>query len=418
MKLAIVCARLEPEADGVGDYCRCLAEELRLHRNEVFLIGLADHPLDSPRIDSGILRLPRALPIEERVRIAREHLEKFNPDWISFQFVPYAFHPKGLVYGLGAALKPLIQGYRLHFMFHETWIGFEISSSRKEHWMGMLQRFFVRRLIRDLRPDLIHTSNTGYQWLLASQGIQVGTALRSSPGRGEAKGARIPKSPGEQLGPQELGRGEDGCGEPSLPGGILPLFGNVSFDSSGEDWRNENARHDSKKQVVFGIFGNLPVQFNVKNFCSELLHLVQPSGKSIAIWTIGRVGEEARARLDEVARENQRLEIRHFGRQPAAHVSAFLQEIDWGVATTPSNILGKSGAVAAMIEHGLPVIVFRDLEKIRGMTLEKPSHPRMFFPHHDLRSRFYELMKIPPASSRAKIAATLTQSLKQSMAEN
>ena len=41
-------------------------------------------------------------------------------------------------------------------------------------------------------------------------------------------------------------------------------------------------------------------------------------------------------------------------------ISHELQNSDLGVCTTPYDILGKSGATAAMLEHGLPVIAFDD----------------------------------------------------------
>ena len=41
-------------------------------------------------------------------------------------------------------------------------------------------------------------------------------------------------------------------------------------------------------------------------------------------------------------------------------ISIELQSCDLGLCTTPYDVLGKSGATAAMLEHGLPVIGFDD----------------------------------------------------------
>jgi hypothetical protein len=51
-------------------------------------------------------------------------------------------------------------------------------------------------------------------------------------------------------------------------------------------------------------------------------------------------------------------------------VSAFLQGVDLGIATTPWEIIGKSATAAAMVDHGLPVIVSRDDVRFRV-----PSEP-------------------------------------------
>ena len=49
-----------------------------------------------------------------------------------------------------------------------------------------------------------------------------------------------------------------------------------------------------------------------------------------------------------------------FGELPTVSISKKLQECDIGISTTSYDILGKSGAVAAILEHGLPVIVHDD----------------------------------------------------------
>ena len=41
-------------------------------------------------------------------------------------------------------------------------------------------------------------------------------------------------------------------------------------------------------------------------------------------------------------------------------ISEKLQECALGVSTTPYDVIGKSGATAAMFEHGLPVMAYDD----------------------------------------------------------
>ena len=41
-------------------------------------------------------------------------------------------------------------------------------------------------------------------------------------------------------------------------------------------------------------------------------------------------------------------------------ISEQLKECSLGVSTTPYDVIGKSGATAAMLEHGLPVLAYDD----------------------------------------------------------
>ena len=112
MRIAFLCGSQEPGRDGVGDYTSGLAEELRQQGHEVIVIGLRDkfvsEATSTERPVAGgsiqVLRLPSALPWPECIAQATQQLDRFDPEWVSLQFVCYTFHPKGLVHGLAGKL--------------------------------------------------------------------------------------------------------------------------------------------------------------------------------------------------------------------------------------------------------------------------------------------------------------------------
>jgi hypothetical protein len=77
---------------------------------------------------------------------------------------------------------------------------------------------------------------------------------------------------------------------------------------------------------------------------------------------IGRNGDqELRHRVGEECKHHG-WGFLEKGELPTDLISSCLQSADFGVATSPLSLIGKSGSVAAMLEHGLPVVVSR-LEK-------------------------------------------------------
>jgi len=50
----------------------------------------------------------------------------------------------------------------------------------------------------------------------------------------------------------------------------------------------------------------------------------------------------------------------------ATTLSHLLRAADFGLAPHPWALIGKSGAAAAMLDHGLPVLVPRDEWRLRG----------------------------------------------------
>ena len=118
MKIAFLCFSLEPGRDGVGDYTLRLVKELIGIGHHVYLIALKDRWIDELILETTgtsdsaytILRIPSLWDEKKQFRIAKEHINKFDPDWISLQYVIFGFHPKGLPFGLSKKLKWLGAG--------------------------------------------------------------------------------------------------------------------------------------------------------------------------------------------------------------------------------------------------------------------------------------------------------------------
>src|ERR1700730_16908643 len=125
MKIIFICGSLEPGRDGVGDYTRRLAGKLILLGHDAAAVALNDphiqdelagtQPVDGVTVP--VLRMPSAMDAKLRFQRVKEWIEPFRPGWISLQFVPYAFHPKGLPLLLGKRLKGLlVKGRLVHIM--------------------------------------------------------------------------------------------------------------------------------------------------------------------------------------------------------------------------------------------------------------------------------------------------------------
>ena len=99
----------------MGDYTLSLAMALRSLGHSVLVIGLNDRWIEAvsetanrDNADGVALeRLPSVLPLPERIDRASARLKAFRPDWVSFQMSCYAYHPKGLLFGLNRHLRQL-----------------------------------------------------------------------------------------------------------------------------------------------------------------------------------------------------------------------------------------------------------------------------------------------------------------------
>lgn len=319
MRIAFFCGGLG--VGGVADYTRQLAGALIPHGVESLIVGLADREAGAvargAEPEGHTLALPAAMPWRERIAAAEAALTAFTPDWVSLQFVPFAFNRKGVIAAEARWLARLPAGRRLHVMLHELWIEpLPRLVPMRRRLMRAAQRFCILRLIERTRPALLHTSNAVYQQLLAEAGLK---AKR------------------------------------------LPLFGNVPIapepDRSWLDGALTQAGIDLKRRpMLFGFFGGVNPDWDAAPLLARLSETLHRLGRPGVVLSAGAAGAIAE-RMKGWRRRHPDLGFLALGFQPAQRISAYLQALDFGLTSYPYALIGKSSTIMAMHEHGLPVIV-------------------------------------------------------------
>ncbi len=312
MNIVFICGSFEAGRDGVGDYTRKLAEALISKGHNVGIIALNDQYItevfegipQSGDLNIRIIRLPSIWPSKKRWHRAGLWVDEINPEWISIQFVPFAFHSKGLSFGLGKSLAKIGHGRRWHIMVHELWVGMNEEASLKFVLWGSLQKRLIRNLFKTLKPSLIHTQSILYEKEIQKIGLRAT---------------------------------------------LLPLFGNIPMRPvAPKKIDNES------KNISFVLFGGIHPEAPVKELINELKLYSVSNGIGIEIITIGRCGKEQFIWEKECDRAD--LPIKVLGEQSPATISEVLSNSCFGISTTPASLIEKSGAVAAMREHGLNIL--------------------------------------------------------------
>lgn len=363
-RLAFICGSAVPGKDGVGDYCRILQRALRGKGVGSHIIALNDKTVESSEASPpDSLLLPASLSWPTRIGLAQERLRECRPDWISFQFVPFSFHPKGIIRREVGHLSALRDYGRWHAMMHELWLGIAQSESRKRKLSGWLQKRYVLQLLRELQPQPIHTSNSAYAHVLSR------------------------------------------CG---FPAKVLPIPSNIPIaDLRSDTIKNPLLRKSiarSKESCIAVVFGTIHPQWNPMELLEKLVQELAAQGSRLRILFIGRSGPGAAAIRDRLPPGlASQIDIDLVGELDTSDISLCLQHASFGLSAMPLGLLGKSGTHAAMIEHGLPVIVTRDDWRLPDRP-PAPPEDRLTFPFHPSRS--FSLPEIQsakrPPSSRAE----------------
>lgn len=352
MRLVFLTSGLEPGRDGVGDYTALLAEACRQAGFETLLIALNDQFAQGITDNAGTVRCGANVAWNERVLAMRKKVNAFAPDWVSVQYVCYGYHPKGFAWRAADRLRRIVGERRVHLFFHELWLGAERDASLRDWAVGILQRLAVQRLCAKLNIRVVQTSNAGYLAVLRQHGVEAT---------------------------------------------CLPLFGSVPLP--------DDDTAPSNDAWTLGMFGTLHPVWPPQ----PLLGLLETTGRKIRIEHAGHMGagEKLWARI---AQEYPSIDFHAHGQQTPAQLAQIFSRWNFGIATTPWEIIGKSASVAAMLEHGLPVIVNRDDVHYRGWT-GVDYHPLLVKMTPDLGERLAGLMRQTPALLRPQVAARLLTTL-------
>jgi hypothetical protein len=365
MKFLFFCTSLEPGADGVGDYTRRLAGECAARDHDCTLVALNDPHVtrasDTASRELRVIRLPSGTPWPDRIAGAVAHVRRLAPDWVSWQLVAQGFHPRGFLPAALLQSAPSLRGPRCHVMLHELWLGLEAGSSWKHRVLGWLQRRGIVCLLDRLSPDVVQTSNATYAHVLAREGWDAG---------------------------------------------VLDLFGNVPPVPS--------AAGPSPAALTGVTFGTLHPQWQPAATAGWLCAAARRQRRTPALLVLGRAGAHAPAILECFQRHGVRVEAT--GELSAPELSRRLQSADFGIAPHPWALLGKSGAAAAMLDHGLPVLAPRDEWRLRGSPVVAAPRAEPLLARladlDDTRTGRWLAARRAPESALPRVALTFLQSLR------
>ena len=372
MKIVFFCGSIDPGRDGVGDYTIRLSQGILDQGISGVCVALRDTCTTSK--NKSDLRFRNALQDKREKQELIDYLLKTDPDWISLQYVPFAYHPRGLISDLIQLLKIIRSKSRarFHIMFHELWTGFSQDAPWKHRLLGIPQKWLLRKLVSKVKPDLMHTHAPGFRFLLSRIGV------KSS---------------------------------------ILPLFSIVPISQDQDiNWiKDYELTHllDDRSQYIIGtLFGSIYPEWAFNHCITQFIEYAESIGKSPVILTIGNTGRGQSIWNVMVKTFSGHCCLRQLGFLSSNRISQMIHFGDFGIATTPLSIIEKSGSVATMLDHGLPVLVDRMDSRISGY-IPMPNNPQIIFPDNSGRFDFAKIHRIPAKSSLALVACDFIQQLQE-----
>ncbi len=315
MKIIFICGSLESGCDGVGDYTIRLAAQLIIEGHVVQAIALHDKYLENEKkyieyvngVKLPILRLSSNLSWSARLATVRRIIKLYSPDWVSLQYVPYAYQRNGIPFRLATFLKKINNRGKWHVMIHEPYLAKQ--KSLKNKLISLLQNISLRLIIKSITPALVHTSIKEYQRLLS---------------------------------------------EISIKSSLLGLFGNIPI---ARDSLRPNKQLFEKKKFTGIYFGAAPALKYHTIFAQKLRAFCQTHKGEVGIIFCGRSGRHGQQFTEAIERAcgEFNCDVVSVGELEPHVLSKLFLESNFGISRVPPIFAGKSGSAISMLEHALPL---------------------------------------------------------------
>lgn len=148
MKVALISNNLPPIIDGVGDFTDLLSAALSNRGVEVIMICKKGIQVKQANVNVKVYPVVSKWD-HKGFEAALEILQHQQPEYIFFQYVPYAFNKWGIPLGLMGIVESVRKIGLVCMVFHETFI-------RTKFWplqtfpVSMLQRYMLKNITKNI----------------------------------------------------------------------------------------------------------------------------------------------------------------------------------------------------------------------------------------------------------------------------
>jgi hypothetical protein len=332
MRIALIVGSAEPGRDGIGDHARILAAELIRRGHTAWLLAVSDHHVVEPGsanstvdgIEVAALRIPARLSSYRRFILARAALDNADVEGVLYDFSPTQYEGRGLIWPMAREIAALAYGRKRALLVHEYCLGSERGARLKRRLWGRAQRWGVRRFVRALNGLRMATTNRLYARMLERDGYS----------------------------PQVLG-----------------LYGNIPvLPAPADNWCHARLREagiapqGARGFYCAGFFGGLYEGADLAPAIPMLQDAARAADGRLAILCVGQLGggetlwRQWQAQFADIP-------FLLLGSRGADAVSAYIHGLDIGLTTTSMALAGKSGSLAAFLDHGLCSLMLNDREQ-------------------------------------------------------
>jgi hypothetical protein len=350
MRIALIAGSAEPGRDGIGDHARILAAELNLRGHTAWVLAISDMHVTEPSSSKSLvgesevtaLRIPANTSSFRRFTLARAALDNAEVEGVLYDFSPTQYEKRGLIWPMARDMAALSYGRKRTMLVHEYSLGSEQGAGLKRRLWGRAQGYGFRRFNRAINGLRIATTNPLYARLLERDGYSAT---------------------------------------------ILPLYGNIPvLPAPAENWCHARLREagiepsGTRGFYCAGLFGGIYSGAELAPAMAMLQDAAKAADGRLAILSVGHLGTTETLWREWQATFAGDAIFLALGQRDANEISAYIHGLDLGLNTVSQVLAGKSGSLAAFLDHGLPTLMLSDHDQFDLLPRSAEALPQGALP--------------------------------------
>lgn len=314
-RILIISPSLEPNQCGVSDYTNVLNGFLQEDKFVTFRITLNDHYCKEIFEHHHLIRVNKAQTISTKTNVLQNINKQFDPELILLNFVSYGYHKYGLPFFLMQMIKKTFNNKPIILIFHELWPGNLSSDTLKDKLIGFVHKMFIKRILKVISPKKVIVNSEIWQKLL---------------------------------------------NEINIDSSVVPVFSNINVINSIEDnypvLNQSNESFELNTIITIAVFGSSGFNYDVNQITHFFAEQIKNTDIVFHFICIGKYQPLFEVFNKMHLNYPERVLIEVTGVLSAEKVSELFHYADYGLTSYMPQFWSKSGAIAAMLAHGLTIL--------------------------------------------------------------
>lgn len=326
-KILIISPNLETTKCGVSDYAIELGRMFEISNKEVTYLGVSDIYIDALVVNKNVYRIPYYFSNKKKITLTLKCISLIQPDFIYFNFVSYGYHIKGFPYYLIPLIIKINPKSNFFIIAHELWMGNFNRESFKSKFIGFLQKKIILRLLKLKQISKIFVTTDISKNILKSNGINSS---------------------------------------------VISVFNNIPINIESSIAKN------TIDNYTFILFGSIAFQIDENAFIDFLYtHFFNLNKSVIIIWAGVHRGYIKEWDMLKSKLSTMPIKFIDYDIVDATVISSLMLRADYGLTSYMPEFWSKSGSIAAMLAHGLPVFSISKIVPLDRFADNIVFHPRI-----------------------------------------